>query len=127
MIPIHFNLKQIPNQPPEIHYGNKVYKIKLNYSNKIGLQKKDSQMLFRLIESDGKAIYLLGVEDNSIARGINRNELINSIKIILKISNIINSTISKINIYKGIDGYIATMRLFKNIENKLSLKWSLNN
>jgi GTPase len=121
MIPININLKQIPNQPPEIYYGNKEYKIKLNYSNKIGLQKKASQMLFRLIEGDGKAIYLLGVEDNGIARGININELIISLKLLIKISNIINSTISKINIYKGIDGYIATLRLFKNIENKISL------
>ena len=24
MIPINFNLKQLPNQPPEIYYGNKV-------------------------------------------------------------------------------------------------------
>ena len=34
MIPININLKQIPNQPPEIYYCNKEYKIKLNYSNK---------------------------------------------------------------------------------------------
>jgi len=122
MIPIFFNLKQIPNQPPEIYYGNKEYKIKLNYCNKIGLQKKASQMLFRLIEGDGKAIYLLGVEDNGIARGININELINSLKLMLKISNIINSSISKINIYKGSEGYIASLRLFKNIENKIALK-----
>ena len=40
---------------------------------------------------------------------------------IIKISNIINSSISKINIYKGMEGYIATLRLFKNIENKSSL------
>lgn len=121
MIPININLKQIPNQPPEIYYGNKEYKIKLNYSNKNILQRKASQMLFRLIEGDGKAIYLLGVEDNGIARGININELIISLKLLIKISNIINSTISKINIYKGIEGYIATLRLFKNIENKISL------
>ena len=29
MIPININLKQIPNQPPEIYYGYKEYKIKL--------------------------------------------------------------------------------------------------
>jgi len=122
MISINFNLKQLPDQPPEIYYGNKEYKIKLNYYNKIGLQKKASQMLFRLIEGDGKAIYLLGVEDNGIARGININELLISLKLMLKISNIINSSISKINIYKGTEGYIASLRLFKNIENKISLK-----
>jgi hypothetical protein len=43
-------------------------------------------------------------------------ELIISLKQLIKISNI-----SKITIYKGKEGYIATLRLFKNIENKISL------
>ena len=122
MIPINIDLKQIPNQPPEIYYGNKEYKINLNYYSKnISniLQKKASQMLFRLIEGDGKAIYLIGVEDNGTAIGISITDLIISLKHLIKISNIINSKIYKINIYKGTDGFIASIRLNKNIENKL--------
>ena len=56
-----------------------------------------------------------------VSLGINMTELIISLKQLIKISNIINSNISKINIYKGKEGYIATLRLFKNIENKISL------
>ena len=37
--------------------------------------KKASQMLFRLNEGNGKAVYLIGVEDNGICRGIPFDEL----------------------------------------------------
>ena len=115
MIPININLKQIPNQPPEIYYGNKEYKIKLNYSNKNILQRKASQMLFRLIEGDGKAIYLIGVNDNGEAPGIKFNELLISLFYICKIVKLIDANIKIIRIYNGSDGYIATIRITKNI------------
>ena len=46
---VTINLKQIPNQPPEIYYGNKEYKITLDYKEKSNtyiikmLQKKASK------------------------------------------------------------------------------------
>ena len=122
---VTINLKQIPNQPPEIYYGNKEYKITLDYKEKSDsyitkiLQKKASQMLFRLNEGNGKAIYLIGVEDNGTAKGINILNLLKSINHIKKISKIIQCTISKINIYKGSQGFISSIRLVKNIENRL--------
>ena len=122
---VTINLKQIPNQPPEIYYGNKEYKITLDYKEKSDtyitkmLQKKASQMLFRLNEGNGKAIYLIGVEDNGNAKGINILNLLKSINHIKKISKIIQCTISKINIYKGSQGFISSIRLVKNIENRL--------
>jgi GTPase len=128
MIKLNIHSKQLPNQPPEIYYGNKEYKISLDYPDKTSniskiLEKKASQMLFRLNEGDGKAIYLIGVEDNGIAKGIQINKLFISLYHLLKISKIIGSMISKINIYKGSNGFIATIRLFKQLNNNyLSIK-----
>ena len=126
MIKLNIHLTQLPNQPPEIYYGNKEYKISLDYSDKNSniskiLEKKASQMLFRLNEGNGKAIYLIGVEDNGFAKGIQINELFISLYHLLKISNIIGSIISKINIYKGSKGFIATIRLIKQINNNFIL------
>ena len=39
-------------------------------------------MLFRLNEGNGKAIYLIGVEDNGNAKGINIINLLKSIKLV---------------------------------------------
>jgi len=127
MVNVNINLKQIPNQPPEVYYGNKEYKLSLDYKQKSKiyisniLEKKASQMLFRINEGDGKALYLIGVEDNGIAKGITIIDLLVSINNIIKITKIINCNISNINIYKGNNGFISSIRLFKTIDNKLFL------
>jgi len=127
MININFILKQLPNQPPEIYYGNKEYKIRLDYKEKSKkyirhiLEKKASQMLFRIGEGNGKAIYLIGVDDNGISKGLPLSDLLNSLYNLIRISKIINSNIKNINIYKGINGYIATIRLFKVISYGLQI------
>ena len=121
MINISFNSKKLPKQPPEFTYGNKEYKISLDYLketkknlNKL-LEKKASQMLFRLFEGDGKAIYLIGVEDNGNVPGITLRNLLISIYNLIKITKKINVNIKKITIYNGIYGYIASIRLNKFI------------
>ena len=126
MIKLNIYSTQLPNQPPEIYYGNKEYKISLDYPDKHTniskiLEKKASQMLFRLNEGDGKAVYFIGVEDNGVAKGINLDKLFISLYHLIKICNIIGSIISKINIYKGTSGFIATIRLFKQVNNNYLL------
>jgi len=37
MINIDFIFKKLPNQPPEYYYGNKEYKITLDYKKKINI------------------------------------------------------------------------------------------
>ena len=116
---IILNLKEIPNQPPEGYYGNKEYKISLLFKkvkSSITLEKifekKASQMLFRIVEGGGKAIYLIGITDSGIAMGISFDDLLDSIKNFKKISDKINANIKVIRIYKGIEGYIASIRIF---------------
>lgn len=127
MINVKINLKKIPNQPPENYYGNKEYKLSLDYKKKSKLyisdilEKKASQMLFRINEGNGKALYLIGVDDNGISKGISIIELLISINNIIKISKIINCNITNINIYKGEQGFISTIRVIKTIDNILFL------
>ena len=78
-------------------------------------------MLFRLNEGDGKEVYFIGVENNGFAKGIHINKLFISLYHLLKMSEIIDSMISKINIYKGSSGFIATIRLFKQLNNNYLL------
>ena len=116
---MNIKLNKLPNQPPEKYYGNKEYKISLNIKKKdleSIFQKKASQLLFRLCEGNGKAVYLIGVEDNGYAKGISMEELNISLNHLKKISDIIDCNINKINIYRGDCGYIATIRLTKNVD-----------
>ena len=111
--------KIIPNQPEEEYYGNREYKLYLDtYNNIDKLQKRSTQLLYRLNEGEGRAIYLIGVDDNGISVGCNLQDLFNSIQSIIKMSNIIKSEISKITIYHSENGnYISTIRCKKELIN----------
>ena len=117
---IEFPLKKIPNQPPEKYYGNREYKIFLDTTrfpfNKINLflEKKASQMLFRINEGDGKAKYIIGITDDGIAQGISYNQILKSVIILDKIINKINAQLKKLRFYKGTHGFICTAHVYKN-------------
>ena len=55
-------------------------------------------MLFRLIEGDGKALYLFGVDDNGEIRGMSKNELDSTIEYFKKIVLSISAKIKKLRI-----------------------------
>jgi len=109
--------KTIPNQPREHPDGNKEYKRNILYDEtdlsifNIKINKRATQMLYRIIEGNGRAIYLLGVEDNGEARGISMKELNRTIENLYKIASIIDATIKIIRIYRGSMGYIGTVRI----------------
>ena len=108
--------KIFPKQPPEKEEGNKEYKRILKYNRKKNyndfIQNRSSQMLYRLIEGNGKAIYLIGLDDNGQVSGMTKKELVMSIILILKISNNINARLKKIRIYIGGKGYILSIRIY---------------
>ena len=118
------NIK-IPQQKPEKYYGNREYKRNILNNNDVNIQKKASQMLFRLIEGNGKALYIIGIEDNGEITGLNSNELEISIKLIKLISSEIKAKIKNIYIYPGGKGKVCTIHLFlpKNILNELQNKF----
>ena len=117
-------LFNFPTQPEEVEVGNREYKINLDYTNskpkylnKI-LNKKATQMNFRLCEGNGKAIYFLGLQDNGESKGICLNKMFISLIFFTKMVILSKAKYSKIRIYKGKDGYIATIRVNKKFEKK---------
>ena len=115
LINISYCNKIIPNQPEEEYYGNREYKLYLDtHNNNDKLHKRSTQLLYRLNEGDGRAIYLIGVDDNGNSIGCNLQNLFISIKSIIRMSNIIKSEITKITIYHSENGnYIGTVRCKK--------------
>lgn len=106
--------KIFPNQPPEVENGNKEYKRNLlnQYPKNKFLHKRATQMKYRLLEGDGKAIYILGIEDCGRADGINEIDLGITIDNIKKIVQIIEAKIIKIRVYNSnSNNKIATVRI----------------
>ncbi len=114
--------KIIPKNKPENEKGNREYKYLLNYNlmdqtehrerrEKKKKEKIASQMLYRLLEGNGKALYIIGIEDDGTNKGIKLKELFESIHFFIDASKIIKAKIKSIKIYKGLEGYISTIRI----------------
>jgi GTPase len=132
--------KQIPKQKREMHNGNREYKIYLDIDqendNKVRknknknktkefmdelrkikligkVNKRASQLKYRLEEGYGKALYMIGVKDNGDVEGINIETLFKSLNFLYKMIDIINANIKNIRIYKGAENgkYICTARI----------------
>lgn len=121
---IEFPLIKIPNQPPEKYYGNKEYKIFLSFNKKKDIiEKKTTQMLFRIYEGNGKAKYIIGIKDNGEAIGIKLERILESLRYLAIMSLKINAKLNKIRIYKGDFGYITTVHIIKNDLKSLDLQF----
>ena len=111
--------KEFPDQPREREYGNKEYKWRIVPKDKkkrnFKSNKLASQLMYRLYEGDGKAVYILGILDNGIAIGLNQDEIYDNLEMFENITNIINCNIKNIRLYNKNKGYIATIRCNKNI------------
>ena len=127
---IVYTHQKIPTQPPEQEYGNKEYKIflsprmkknkkkkrypLLNMDNYI--QNKSSQMLYRLIEGKGKAIYLLGIQDNGEIRGMNQEEMETTLENMYLMAEQIKAQIRIVRVYEGGRGFVCTVRIYLSPE-----------
>ena len=82
---------------PEKEEGNIEYKRLIsNCTNR--LETLASQMNWRLIEGKGVCYYYIGVEDNGNISKLNRFSLFKSLKNLKKVSTIINSNLSKVEL-----------------------------
>jgi GTPase len=124
--PIFVN-KHIPKIPQENDYGRREYKYKLSYNPGDMSQKRRekesrkkekiaSQMLYRLMEGNGKAVYIIGVLDNGDNVGITLKETFESIHFFIDSAKIIQAKIGSIKIYQGKFGYITTIRISLQID-----------
>lgn len=59
-------------EPP---IGNLEYKLNLNKMNNNKFQKYSSQLKYRILEGDGYAIYIIGVNDFGEVIGLNRGDI----------------------------------------------------
>mgnify|MGYP005994210733 FL=1 len=128
--------KCMPIQKPEEYLGNREYKIYLdnepvdqmkikknkskefidnfkNIKNIDKLNRRASQLIFRLEEGCGKALYMIGITDKGNNDGIDIETLFKSINYLYKMVEIINADIKSLKIYKGkIEGkYICSSRI----------------
>ena len=116
-----------PKQPKEVEIGNREYKLSLDYSNfkqktlEKNLNKKATQMNYRINEGGGKAIYFIGVKDNGDVDGIPIVKLFISLLFFSKIVSLCNSFYKKIKIYKAKNGFISTIRVYKKCNEKYKL------
>ena len=78
----------------EKYYGNVEYKLKFIHMNESKIKKYATQMKFRLIEGNGEAVYLIGVQDNGQIVGLDDEDILQSKKFIFEIAREINSVIS---------------------------------
>ena len=137
---ILYTNKYIPKQLPEKHFGNKEYKLSLlvenskfkktKYTNSkkyIMIEKRSTQMLFRILEGNGKALYLIGIDDNGKNIGIEHNTLMESIENLKLMCKNINASIKSIRIYNGLNGYIGSVRIMMNKELLEKKKFNTDN
>ncbi len=70
---------EIENLDQEDDFGNVEYKLKLIHSNNERIEQLTTQMKFRLQEGNGEAKYVIGVEDNGNAKGLNHKDMYRSL------------------------------------------------
>lgn len=112
---IKFYNKFFVNQKPELYYGNREYKRKIIECSQNKIIKRSTQMLFRLHEGYGRALYIIGINDNGTIHGLSYKELIITFQNFIKIVELTNCNIDKISIYYYDNNYIMTIRLSKKL------------
>ena len=130
--------KTIPKQKKELYNGNREYKMYLDIAleskteirknkNKSDdyihylrqqkivskINKRASQLLYRLEEGHGKALYIIGIKDDGTVEGIEIDLLFKSLNFLYKMVEIINANIKNLRIYKGSgeNKYVCTVRI----------------
>ncbi len=104
----------IPAQPREVYYGNREYKRHLLLPDTHSMHKKSTQLLFRLNEGNGRALYLIGVEDSGRVSGLAKEDMLTSLDNFIQMSQIIKCQVEKINVYRIVNKdnrFISSIRI----------------
>jgi GTPase len=80
----------------ESYYGNVEYKQELKDLTSTKIQKYATQLKFRLIEGNGKAIYLLGIKDDGTILGVPYHNIDKYSDIMTNIAKEVDSTVTEI-------------------------------
>lgn len=76
--------------------GNIEYKRNLQRFTRAKFEKYSTQLKYRIIEGNGKAIYIIGINDNGKVYGIKRCNITNTINLVHQMSFNINSYVNQI-------------------------------
>lgn len=102
----------------EKKYGPNEYKYVFDCcDDPIKLERRETQMNFRLIEGKGECMYFIGTMDNGKCTGISKENLVISLENLNYLSNRRNAKIVKVTYFKGFEGYIAEVTI-KSLEKK---------
>lgn len=83
--------------PPESDDGNTEYKWKLTNLSSFNIEKKMTQLKFRLEEGNGEAMYYIGVKDDGEVVGLNLDEHEESIENLKTIASKIGAHVMKVS------------------------------
>ena len=108
------NLKLSDNLGKEFDDGYIEFKWKLVCPEPERIQHLMTQMKYRLNEGNGKCIYQIGIEDCGNPKGINDEELIETIKTIFRLNKQLNGNIEITSIKKGYNGKVATLTVLNH-------------
>lgn len=105
-----FNTSNSENNSQKINKSMQL--LKNNNINKIN--KRATQLLFRLNEGNGKATYLIGVKDNGETAGIPLKYIIESYWYLVQMCKLVNANIKSFRIYQGNKNFVGTCRIILN-------------
>lgn len=109
-------IKEIHEYEQENDYGKEEYKLKILNLTPEKIEKRASQMNFRLREGNGECIYQIGVEDNGNPRGLNDAELAGTLETLNMITKKIDATMTVLSYTQGKEGLIAEILVTKQME-----------
>jgi len=96
----------------ENYYGNVEYKQELLDMDENKINKYATQLKFRIVEGKGKAIYLLGVQDDGTIIGVPNNKIEEYSDIMEAMSKEVDSSITDI-VQIGIPDKVESIMLVK--------------
>lgn len=98
----------------EVDYGNIEYKRELINLDEEKLNRRATQMKYRVYEGSGEAFYLIGVSDDGTILGLNETEYCESITNLEIISKKIDCYIIKVSEYNKNNNYVGEFLIREN-------------
>merc|ERR1712129_304699 len=98
------DLKQCAQFGVECDDGEIEFKLKIVSPSLERIQRRISQMVYRLNEGNGRCVYEIGVEDDGNPKGLSDRELIETLKTIFRINKELGGEIEIASVRKGQSG-----------------------
>jgi GTPase len=106
----------------EKEYGNIEYKRELLNLDEDKINKRMTQMKYRIYEGLGEALYFIGVADDGTLLGLNNEEYIESVNNLILIASNIECNVIKISESNKKNFYIGEFLIRENDKNYLDIK-----